>query len=109
MANKQLTHTGEELDAAITAIEQNYADVSGTTAAEADVRAGKKFVKSNRVLGTGTMPDSALTAEAQVSASGVFTTEPSKYGLTITPKAKIDQAGYVGASVEGWGSVRYQV
>lgn len=107
MANKQLTHTGEELDAAITAIEQNYADVSGTTAAEADVRSGKKFVKSNRVLGTGTMPDSTLTAEAQVSASGVFTAEPGKYGLTITPKAKIDQAGYVGASVEGEQISRY--
>lgn len=107
MANKQLTHTGAELDAAISAVQNYYADIRGTTAGVADVRAGKKFVKANRVLGTGTMPDSVLTAEAQISGSGVFSDTPSQYGITIVPKAKIDQAGYVGSSVEGEPIVRY--
>ena len=102
----QLTHTGAELDAAIGAVLDDYADVSGTTATDADVRAGKTYVKANKVQSTGTLPDSTLTAEAGVSGS-VLTDEPGHYGITIQPRAKIDQAGYVGASVNGTEVVKY--
>lgn len=106
MANKQLTHTGAELDAAINAVRNNYADTTGTTAAEADVRSGKKFVKANRVLVTGTMPDATLTAELGISGS-IIGDEPTEYGITLKPKATIDKAGYVGASVQAETIVKY--
>lgn len=50
-----LTHSGAQLDAAITKVETDYADVSGVTATAADVLTGKKFVGANKTLTDGTL------------------------------------------------------
>lgn len=50
-----LSHSGAELDAAITKVETDYADVSGVTATAADVLTGKKFVGADKTLTDGTL------------------------------------------------------
>lgn len=90
----QLTHSGEQLDEAIRKVRSSYADVSQTTATEATVRIGRKFVKADKTLATGTMPDSTVTASAAVSGS-VLGDASSGYPVTIVPKATLSQAGYV--------------
>ncbi len=50
-----LTHSGQELDDAITKVLNDYADVSGVTATADDVVQGKTFVDANGVQRTGTL------------------------------------------------------
>lgn len=50
----QLTHTGAQLDSAISKVQNDYADVSGVTAVAGDVAQGKYFVTSAGVLTEGT-------------------------------------------------------
>lgn len=50
----RLTHTGQQLDAAITKVENDYADVSGVTALASDVAEGTYYVNSDGNLVAGT-------------------------------------------------------
>lgn len=93
MAQVQLTHTGEQLDEAIRKVRSSYADVSETTATESTVRVGRKFVKADKTLATGTMPDATVTASAAISGSAVGDSV-STYPITIIPKATLNRAGY---------------
>ena len=102
----QLTHTGAQLDSAIRKCKSGYADVSQTTATQADVRLGKKYVNSHRNLVEGTMPDAVVVPEASLTSPLVIDT-PNAYPLTFMPKARVTTAGYFGADVVSTGTTRY--
>ena len=72
MAVKQLTHTGKELDEAISRVQGNYADISGTTAQKSDVRIGKKFVGANKQLETGDMIDAGGGEPEEVTVTPTY-------------------------------------
>ena len=57
MATYTLTHTGQEIDDAVSKILTNYKDVSSVTASAADVLSGKKIVDSSGSSISGTIPD----------------------------------------------------
>lgn len=90
----QLTHTGEQLDAAIRKVRAGYTDVSGTTAQASDVRSPKKFVSAGKTLTTGTMPNATVTASASISGS-ILTDTVGDYAVQITPRATLDRSGYI--------------
>ena len=75
----RLTHTGEQVDAAVAKILANFADVSGVTALASDVAEGKYFVNSNGVLTEGT------AVFGRCPHADVFSTY--KVSLTFYPSA----------------------
>lgn len=72
MADVNLTHTGAELDDAIAKVLADYADVSGVTAAAADVMTGKIFVDASGEEVAGTNDGSGDTSDATANAGRIL-------------------------------------
>ena len=90
----QLNHTGEQLDQAIAMVLAGYADVSEVDAAEADVKAGKKFVKANGAVATGTKAepsgnqDITTTAEYDVASKATARVSAAERAKIIASNIK---------------------
>ena len=60
-------------DVTVTAIPENYQDVSSTTASEADVLSGKTFVKSTGALVAGAMPNNGAVSKTLDTTTTSYT------------------------------------
>lgn len=102
----RLKHSGQQLDAAITKVMSDYADVSDVDATPSDVRAGKHYVNSSKQLVEGTLADAEITLGAVVSS--VYVEENnSGYPILIVPTATVEKAGYVSNIPNGIYPAKY--
>lgn len=112
MATYKLTHTGQQLDAAITKVENDYADVSGVTATADKVLVPYYIVDANKELVAGSMQNRGsisytvqpgeryVVPEGYHDGSGVVLgaalpalTNPSSESDTLSGKDFINQSG----------------
>lgn len=102
----RLKHSGQQLDAAITKVMSDYADVSDVDATPSDVRAGKHYVNSSKQIVEGTLADAEITLGAVVSS--VYVDENnSGYPILIVPTATVEKAGYVSNIPNGSYPTKY--
>lgn len=102
----RLKHSGQQLDAAITKVMSDYADVSDVDATPSDVRAGKHYVNSSKQLVEGTLADAEITLGAVVSSIYVEDND-SGYPILIDPTATVEKAGYVSNIPNGSYPAKY--
>lgn len=102
----RLKHSGQQLDAAITKVMSDYADVSDVDATPSDVRAGKHYVNSSKQLVEGTLADAEITLGAVVSSAYVEENN-SGYPILIVPTATVEKAGYVSNIPNGSYPTKY--